>query len=53
MAKTTLFHERDPKTKYYHDNDECPEGKKIPQEKVRPGGAGNLLCPTCAKLSPH
>lgn len=46
MAK---FHSKLPGTDVYHDNDSCPEGKKIKKSNREPGTGGLRRCVICKR----
>jgi hypothetical protein len=35
----------------YHDDDRCPDGKRIKRENREPGRDGRLKCDECKKLT--
>jgi hypothetical protein len=55
MAKIDPFHTNSPEyppehRNVYHDDDKCPDGKRIMQKHRISGKGGRLLCKECAKL---
>ena len=50
MAKE--YHNLQPNTIIYHNNNQCEEGKKIEKENLKPGKGSKIkLCETCKKLN--
>ncbi len=54
MAKVAPFHTSVPEyggeRNVYHDNDACPDGKRIKREHRTPGQDGRPLCKVCKGL---
>ena len=50
MAWVVPFHSKQEGQKYYHTNNICSEGEKIPPEDRIFGTAGLMLCPRCARM---
>lgn len=55
MAKEPPFHTDSPEyppshRNVYHNDSECPDGKRIKPWHREPGDAGRPLCKECAKL---
>jgi hypothetical protein len=55
VAKVSPYHTNSPEyppenRNVYHDDDECPDGKRIKPEHRVSGDAGRPLCKECAKL---
>ncbi len=47
--KVYPFHTTEPETPpVYHDNDECPDGKRIKPHHKQLGTGGRRLCKWCA-----
>jgi len=54
MAKVAPYHTSVPEyggeRDVYHDHSECPAGKRIKPEHLRPGTAGRPKCDDCQRL---
>jgi hypothetical protein len=54
MSKVSPFHTSVPEyggeRNVYHDDNACPDGKRIKPEHRTPGTAGRPLCKECQKL---
>ncbi len=48
MPKVSPWHSKE--TIYFHDNDQCPEGRKIPPKDRLAGTGGKSQCVHCAIL---
>ncbi len=45
------FHSKRPRTYFYHNNNNCTEGKNIDFNKRRHGTDGHQLCKRCKELN--
>jgi hypothetical protein len=54
MSKVSPYHTSVPEyggeRNVYHNDNACPDGKRIKPEHVTPGTAGRPLCKVCAGL---
>jgi hypothetical protein len=46
MPRTAPWHAK--RTIYFHDNDQCAEGQKVPPTEREPGTGGKSQCAYCA-----
>jgi Mn-dependent DtxR family transcriptional regulator len=55
MARVSPYHTTSPEyapqiRDFFHDHDDCPEGKKIKRENRKSGAGGKRTCKECIKL---